>query len=117
MLQDLDILEASWVSYFNMVMFTPLEQSKISLLTVNRSEIVRLTVQHDWIHCVGFMYYPGDVLGQASAHILCLEEGPIYIAKSSDSGCCTPKLIPGNKQTTLDQFIVNRQKVGNPCNF
>jgi len=102
MMQDMDNMEASCIFYFKVVTFTQLEQSKISLLTVNKSRIVRLTVQHDWIISVGFFYYPGDFLRQTSADILSLEEHPISIYQSSDFGCRTPILIPGNKQPTLD---------------
>jgi len=55
MLQDMDNMEASCVIYVKVGTFTHLEQSKISLLTVNQLEIVRLTVQHDLIVSVSFM--------------------------------------------------------------
>jgi len=55
MLQDMGNLEASCIFYVNVSMFTHLEQSKASLLTVNKSGIVRLTVQHwtDILHIAG----------------------------------------------------------------
>jgi len=62
MLQDMENMEASCVFYVKVGMFTHLEQSKISLLTVNKLGIVRLTVQHDMIVSVIFMKYPGDYL-------------------------------------------------------
>jgi hypothetical protein len=62
MLQVMDNMEASWVLYVEVGTFTHLEQSKISLLTVNRSGIVTLTVQPDLIVSVIFMYYAGDYL-------------------------------------------------------
>jgi len=55
MLQVMDYMEASWVFYVEVGTFTHHEQSKISLLTVNKSDIVRLTVQHDMIVSVIFM--------------------------------------------------------------
>jgi hypothetical protein len=55
MLQVMDNMEASCVFYVNVGTFTYLEQSKISLLTVNNSGIVRLTIQHDMIVSVIFM--------------------------------------------------------------
>jgi len=79
MLQVVDNMEASCVFYVKVGTFTHLEQSKISLLTVNRSGIVTLTVQHDMIISVIFMQYPGDYLRQTSADILSLEERPIDI--------------------------------------
>jgi len=79
MLQDTDSMEASCVFHVKIGTFDHHEQSKIWLLTVNEMGIVRLTVQHDLIVRVGFMYYPGDHLRQTSADILSLKEGPIYI--------------------------------------
>jgi hypothetical protein len=47
MLQVMDDMEASCVLYVKVGMFSHLEQSKISLLTVNKSVIVKLTVQYE----------------------------------------------------------------------
>ena len=55
MLQDMDNMEASCVFYVKVGMFTHLEQSKIFLLTVKKSGIVMLTVQHDLIVSIIFM--------------------------------------------------------------
>jgi hypothetical protein len=55
MLQDIDIMEASCIVYVKVGTFTYLEQSKISLLTVNKSEVVKITVQHGLIVNVSFM--------------------------------------------------------------
>jgi hypothetical protein len=55
MLQVMDNMEASCAIYVKVGTFTHLEQSKISLLTVNISVIVTLTVQHDMIVSVIFM--------------------------------------------------------------
>jgi hypothetical protein len=49
MLQVMDNMEASSIFYVKVSTFTHLEQSTISLLTVNKSGIVTLTVQHDMI--------------------------------------------------------------------
>jgi hypothetical protein len=54
MLQVMDNMEASCIFYVKVVTFTHLEQCKISLLTVNESGIVMLTVQHDMIVSVIF---------------------------------------------------------------
>jgi hypothetical protein len=54
MLQVMDNMEASCVFYVKVGTFTQLEQSKINLLTVNKSGIVTLTVRHDMI--VGVMF-------------------------------------------------------------
>ena len=78
MLQNMDNMEASCVFHVKVSMFTDLEESNTSLLTVNKSGIVRLTVQHDMIVSISFMYYPGDSLRQTSADILSLKESPIY---------------------------------------
>ena len=79
MLQVMDNMEASCVFYVKVGMFTHLEQSKISHLTVNKSGIVTLTVQHDMIVSVSFMLYPGDYLRQTSADDRSLELYPINI--------------------------------------
>jgi len=55
MLQVMDNMEASCVFYVKVGTFTHLEQSKISLLAVNKSEIVMLNVQHAMIIRVIFM--------------------------------------------------------------
>jgi len=55
MLKVRDNMEASCVFYVKVSTFTHLEQSKISLLTVNKTGIVTLTVQHDMIVSVIFM--------------------------------------------------------------
>jgi len=55
MLQVMDNMEASCVFYVKVGTFTHLEQSRISLLTVNKSGIVTLTVQHDMIVSVIFL--------------------------------------------------------------
>jgi hypothetical protein len=55
MLQVLDNMEASNVCYVMAGTFTRHEQSKISILTVNNSGIVTLTVPHGMIVSVIFM--------------------------------------------------------------
>jgi hypothetical protein len=79
MLQDIDSMEASCVFYVKVGKLNHIECNRIWLVTVNKSGIVRLTVQHDMIVSVSFMYYPGDFLRQTSADVLFLEQGPIYI--------------------------------------
>jgi hypothetical protein len=60
MLQDMDNVEATCIFYIQVGMFNHLERSKSSLLTTNKTRIFRLTVQHDMIVSVNFMYYPGN---------------------------------------------------------
>jgi len=79
MLQVIDNMEASCIFYVKVGTFTHLEQSKISLLTVNKSGIVMLTVHHDMIVSIIFMQYPGDDLRQTSADVFSLEQHPINI--------------------------------------
>jgi len=79
MLQVMDNIEVSCVFYVKVSTFTHLEQSKIGLLTVNKSGIVTRTVQHDMIVSVCFMLYPGDYLRQTSADVRSLELHPINI--------------------------------------
>jgi len=55
MLQVMDNMEASCVFYVKVGMFTHLEQSKISLLTVKKSGIEMLTVRYNMIVRVIFM--------------------------------------------------------------
>jgi len=55
MLQVMDNMEASCVFYVKVGTFTHLEQSKIFLLTVKKSGIVTLTVQHDLIVSIIFI--------------------------------------------------------------
>jgi hypothetical protein len=72
-------MEVSCVFYVKVSTFTHLEQSKISLLTVNKSGMMMLTVQHDMIVSVSFMLYRGDYLRQTSADFRSLELHPINI--------------------------------------
>ena len=78
MLQVMDNMVASGVFYVKVGTFTHLEQSKISVLTVNKSRIVTLTVQHDIIVSVIFMQYPTDYLRPTSADVLSLGRFPMY---------------------------------------
>jgi hypothetical protein len=55
MLQVMDDMEVICVFYVKVSTFTHLKQSKIALLTVNRSGIVTLTIQHDMIVSVSSM--------------------------------------------------------------
>jgi len=78
MLQVVDNMEASRIFYIKVGTFTHLEQSKTSLLTVNKTGIVRLTLQHDFIVSVSFIFYPGDNLRQTSADVLSFEQSPMH---------------------------------------
>jgi len=102
MLEDMDHMEASCIFYVKVGMLNHLKHSKIWLVTVNKTGIVRLTVQHDLIVSVSFMYYPGNFLRQTSANMLSLEECPILILRLFNFGCRTQQFIPGNKLTTSD---------------
>jgi hypothetical protein len=73
------VLEASCVFDVKVGKLNHLERNQIWLLTVNTAGIVWLTVQHNMIVRVSFMYYPGDSLGQTSADVIFLEEGLVYI--------------------------------------
>jgi len=115
MLQDMDNMQASCVFYVKVSMFTQLEQIKTSLLTVSKSGIVRLTVQHNLIFMISVMYYPGDSSRQAEGDFLSFEQWRIYIYQSGDFSCRTPQFIPVNKQTTMDRHIAHLGAVGNPC--
>jgi hypothetical protein len=55
MLQVMDHMEARCVFYVKVGTFTHLDQSKIFLLTVKKSGLVMLTVQHDLTVSVIFM--------------------------------------------------------------
>jgi len=117
MLQDMDNMEASCIFHVMVGIFTHLERNKPSLLSVNTMGIVRLTLKHDLIDSVSFMYYSGDNLKQTSAHILSLEQCPIYSYQICDFGCHTLQFIPVNNQTTLDRLIAHFRVVGNLCNL
>jgi len=55
MLQVMDNIEVSCVFYVKVSTFTHLDQSKTALLTVNKSCIMTLTVQHDMIVSISFI--------------------------------------------------------------
>jgi len=73
MLQVMDNIVVSCVFYVKVSTFTHLEESKIGLLTVIKSGIVTLTVQHDMIVSVSFTLYPRDYFRQTSADVRSLE--------------------------------------------
>jgi len=79
MLQDMDNMEASCILNIKVGMFSQLEESKICLWNVNQMGIVGLTVLHGMIGSISFMEYPGDYSRQTSAHIVSLDQCPIYI--------------------------------------
>jgi len=79
MLQVMDNMEASCVFDVKVGTFTHLDQSKISLLTVNKSGMVTLTIQHDMIVSVIFMQYPRDYWRQTSSDVRSLKQRPINI--------------------------------------
>jgi hypothetical protein len=54
-LQVMDNMEVSCVFYIKVSTFTHLEQSKIARMTVNKSGVMTLTVQHDIIVSVSLM--------------------------------------------------------------
>jgi len=78
MLQYMENIEATCIISIKVGTLTHLEQSRTYLLSVNKAGIIRLTVQHDFIVSVRFMYYPGDNLRQTSADVLPLDQCPIY---------------------------------------
>ena len=55
MLQDMDHIEASYISYVKVGTLIRLEQSKIHVLTFTTLGIAMLTVHHDMIFRVCFM--------------------------------------------------------------
>jgi hypothetical protein len=69
---------ASYIFYVKVGMLTHLEESETFILTINKTGIVRLTVQHDFIVSGSFVYYLGDNLGQTSADVLSLKLWPIF---------------------------------------
>jgi len=117
MLQSMDNMEICCVVYVKVGTFTHLEQSKISLLTVIKTGIVRLTIQHHLIVRVSFMHYPGDYLRQTSADVLSLQQCLIYSWRSCDFGCCTRQCLAVDTQTSSDRLIAHIRVVGNPCNL
>jgi hypothetical protein len=117
MLQDMDNMEANCVFYVKVSMFTHLEQSKTSHVTVNRFGIVRLTVHHHLIVTLGFLYLPGDSLRQTPAEVLSREPCLMYSWQSCDVGCRTLWFIPVHKPTTKDLHIAHHGSVGNLCNL
>jgi len=98
-------------------MLTHLEQSKTSLLTVNTPGIVRVTVCHDLIVSISFMYHPGDYLRHTSADILSPEQCLMYSWQSCDVSCHTPQFIPINDQITSDWLIAHHGGVRNPRTY
>jgi len=55
MLQVMDNMEACCIFYVKVGTFTHFEQSKICLLSVNETGIVKLTAQHNLIVSISFM--------------------------------------------------------------
>jgi len=114
MLQDMDSMKASGVCYIKVGKLNHLERSQIWLVTVNKTGIVRLTVQYNMIVSVCFMYYPGGFLRQTSADILFLKECPIYIQQLCDFGGRTPQHIPGTQTNTIGPTYCKLRDGGKP---
>jgi len=74
MLQVMGNRKASCIYYLEVGTITHLAQTKLSILPVNTSETVTLTVQHHMIVNVMFMQYPADYLRESSALVLSLEQ-------------------------------------------
>jgi len=117
MLQDLDDMEASCISYDKVQTFDQLVWSIICILNVSTMGIVRRNVRHGMIVSVSFMWDPWNFLRQTSADILCPEELPVHIWKSRDICCGIPLFITVNTQTRLDWLTANRGTLGNCCNM
>jgi hypothetical protein len=117
MLQDMDNTEASCVFYVMVGMFTHLEQSKTSRLTVNKTAIVRLPVQHDLTVSIRFLYHPGNSSRHTSADVLSLKQCHIYSRHSSNFGCNTLQFLPLNNQTMSDRHIAHLGAVRYPSNL
>jgi len=117
MLWDMDHMEASCITYVKISTFDQLEHSKMSVLTVTALETVMLTVYHDLIVSVSFMYDPGDYMRHTSPDVISVEECPFYILPTWDFGCLADPFIPVNKQTTSVRLTANCRTVWNPCNL
>jgi len=113
----MDHMEASCVFYVKVGRFDHLEQSKICVLTVSSFGIVLLTVHHNMIVRVWFMWDPGDVLRQTSPDVLFVKECPFYIYQRSDFSHSSPQYIHVNKQATSDWLTANRGTMGIPSNL
>jgi len=99
-LQDRDLMEASCIFYIKVGRFDQLEHNKISVVTVTALGIVILTVNHDFMVSVWFVWYPGDVLRQTSPNVLSVESSPLYIYQTWDFSCYSSHYIPVNTQST-----------------
>jgi hypothetical protein len=75
-----------------------------------------LTIQHDSIFSVSFMYDPWDFLRHTSPDVLSRKPYPVYIRQSCNSSHRNPQLILENKQTTSDRLIAYRWTFRNPSN-
>ena len=62
MLRDMDNMQEGCTFYVKVGRCEQLEHSKIHVLTVTMLGIVMLTVQHELIFSVFFMWDPGDFL-------------------------------------------------------
>ena len=60
-------------------MFDQLEQSQLRVLTIISFGMVMLSIHHDLMVSVCFMYDPRDVLRQASPDDLSVKHFPCYI--------------------------------------
>jgi hypothetical protein len=92
-------MEVSSIFYVKFSTFTHLEQSTITLFTVNKSGIIMLTVHHEIIVNISFMCYPGDYLRQTSADVLSLELHPLDLRQLGNFSGCTPQLSYRQYQT------------------
>jgi len=114
MLQD---MEAICIFCVKVRTFVQLEPSKICRLTVIPFGIVMLTLRHDLMVSVCFMYGSGDVFRESSPDILSVEEFPCEDYHACDFSCRSLRCIPANKDTTSAQLTANHGTVGIPCHL
>ena len=117
MLQDTDNMEASCIFSLKVSTFTHLEQCKTSLLTVNKTGIVRLTFQPYLIVNINFTCYPRDSFRQTSADVRSLEQFCINSWQSCYFGRRTLQFFTVNIQATTHRPVAHLGAVGNPCNL
>jgi hypothetical protein len=113
----MDSMEASCVIYVKVGKLDHFEHNQIWLVTVNTAGIVWLTIQHDMIVRVSFMYYPRQILTETSPDFLFLEGGPVYILSLCNFALRTPQFIPFHKRIPSNRLIVSPGTLGNPCNL
>jgi len=112
MLQDRDHKKASCILYVKVSTFDQVKQNKIWVSTMGSLEIVMLTVQHELICNVCFIYNPGDVMRGIYPGVISVEESTVYLSLWLDIRCWLQLFISVNTKWKSNWLTPHSRTMG-----